>query len=373
MSETKEKPPGLKLGRIAGVPVYLAYSWFLITAVITVVFGMQLQRSAWIPGPTAYLLGFTCSIMIAIAVLIHEVAHAMVARYYKWPDAHIVLTLWGGHTQFGSFKATPGASLAVALAGPLSNFVIAGAGWLINSTFELPFIVGIIMNFVIYANLLLGVFNILPGLPLDGGRLVESLVWKMTGSQERGTIAASWVGRAIAVAIVIWFAIIPLVRGQQPDLTTLVIGVMVALFMWQATTGLIAHSKLRLKLPALRAGNLMSPASGMLSSVSVADIRHRLQQRGGEIVLVSPQGMPMAVVDQAALSAVPTESVGQTPGTAVSRALGAGAVISEAADGDALIHYLASIETAEYAVINDEGYIVGVLYQSQILRALNVR
>lgn len=373
MSETKEKPPGLKLGRIAGVPVYLAYSWFLITAVITVVFGLQLQRSAWVPAPTAFLLGFTCSIMIALAVLIHEVAHALVARHYKWPDAHIVLTLWGGHTQFGSFKATPGASLAVALAGPLSNFVVAGAAWGLSLAVELPYSPAAVLNFVIYANLLLGVFNILPGLPLDGGRLVESLVWKVTGSQDRGTIAASWVGRAIAVAIVIWFAVIPLLRGQTPEITTLVIGVMVALFMWQATTGLIAHSKLRLKLPQVRAGNLMSPASGMLSTVNVADIRQRLAHRAGQIVLISAQGMPMAVVDEGALSAVPVQAAGTTPGTAVSRALGEGAVISESADGDALIHYLATVKTAEYAVINAQGYIVGVLHQQQILRALNVR
>ena len=373
MSETKEKSPGLKLGRIAGVPVYLAYSWFLITAVITVVFGMQLQRSGWVPAPTAFLLGFSCAIMIALAVLIHEVAHAMVARYYKWPDAHIVLTLWGGHTQFGSFKATPGASLAVALAGPLSNFVVAAAAWGLQSVTDLPYSPAAILNFVIYANLLLGIFNILPGLPLDGGRLVESAVWKITGSQERGTIAAAWVGRAIAVGIVIWFAVLPLLRGQSPELTTMVIGIMVALFMWQATSALIAHSKLRLKLPQVRAGNLMSPASGMLSTASVADIRHRQQQRAGQIVLVSPQGMPIAVVDEGALSAVPHDAAASTEVTAVSRALGDGAVIAESADGDILIHYLATVETAEYAVINAEGYIVGVLHQQQILRALNVR
>ncbi|WP_279403347.1 site-2 protease family protein, partial [Arthrobacter sp. JCM 19049] len=93
--------------------------------------------------------------------------------------------LWGGHTQFGSFQATPGASLLVALAGPVSNFVIAGIGWVAATIFEPTFMIGAILNFVIYANLLLGIFNILPGLPLDGGRLVESAVWKATGSQDR--------------------------------------------------------------------------------------------------------------------------------------------------------------------------------------------
>lgn len=373
MSELNEKSPGLRLGRIAGVPVYLAYSWFFITVVITVIFGMQLQRTAWIPATTAYLLGFICSLMIALAVLIHELAHAMVARYFKWPNSHIVLTLWGGHTQFGSFQATPGASLLVALAGPVSNFVIAGIGWVAATIFEPAFMIGAILNFVIYANLLLGIFNILPGLPLDGGRLVESAVWKATGSQDRGTIVAAWVGRAIAVGIVLWFAVIPLVMGRALETTTLVIGVMVALFMWQATSALIAHAKLRLRLPGVKAGNLMSPASGMLSTVNVADVRRRLAARGGQIVLVDPHGMPIAVVDEGALSAVPEHAGPTTPATAVSRALGQGAVIAQDSDGDTLIHYLATVETAEYAVISEEGYIVGVLHQEQILRALNVR
>lgn len=82
--------------------------------------GVQLSQTALIPAAGAYLLGFACAVAIALAVLVHEVAHAMVARAFKWPDAHIVLTLMGGHTQFGSFKASPGASLWVALAGPRS-------------------------------------------------------------------------------------------------------------------------------------------------------------------------------------------------------------------------------------------------------------
>ena len=373
MSEATEKAPGLKLGRIGGVPVYLSNSWFIITAVITVAIGLQLLNNALIPPLVAYLLGFACAVVIALAVLVHEVSHALTARAFKWPDAHIVLTLMGGHTQFGSFKAKPGASLAVAMAGPLSNFVLAGLAWLALQLPDLGLYPGLLLNFFVYANLLLGAFNALPGLPLDGGRLVESAVWKLTGSQFKGTIAASWVGRFIVIGVLAWFIVVPFLKGEQPQLLTMVVGVMVAVFMWQATTALINHAKMMLNLPKVIAGDLMSPASAMMSVATVADVLTRRRNRGGQIILVDPQGMPCGVVDEQALSRVDPASAAQVSALAVSRALGRGAVVAQDSDGRQLIDYLASVSTAEYAVIDARGTVVGLLHQRKIIAAVTGR
>lgn len=373
MSDTSEKAPGIKLGRIGGVPVYLSSSWFIITAVITVSVGLQLSRNQWIPALNAYLMGLACAAVIAIAVLIHEVAHAMTARAFKWPDAHIVLTLMGGHTQFGSFKAKPGASLWVALSGPVSNFVLAGLGWLVDQNVELGIYSKLLVDFFVYANLLLGAFNALPGLPLDGGRLVESIVWKATGSQFKGTIASSWVGRVIAVGVVFFFVIYPYLRGEEIQIITAVVGLMVAMFMWQATTGLIAHSKMMLNLPTVIASDLMKPASAMLSQVSVADVFARQNQRGGEIILVDGRGMPVGVVDAQAIARVERDRASEVSALAVSRALGKGAIVAEDSDGRALIDYLASVSSVEYAVINGQGHVVGLLHQQDIVRAVTGR
>ncbi|MGH3652727.1 site-2 protease family protein [Glutamicibacter sp.] len=373
MSDTQEKSPGIKLGRIGGVPVYLSSSWFIITAVITFSVGIQLSRGGIIPPLNAYLMGLACAVAIAVAVLIHEVAHAMTARAFKWPDAHIVLTLMGGHTQFGSFKAKPGASLWVALSGPLSNFLLAGIGWLVIENVALGVYPNLLLDFFVYANLLLGAFNALPGLPLDGGRLVESIVWKATGSQFKGTIASSWVGRAIAVGLIFYFVIYPLVRGEQPQIITVVVGIMVAMFMWQATTQLIAHSKMMLNLPTVIATDLMRPASAMVSHATVADVLSRQAARGGEIILVDPKGMPVGVIDAQALSRVDPSQAAQVPALAVSRALGQGAIVAEDSDGRALIDYLASVDSAEYAVISSTGHVVGLLNQRQIVNAVTGR
>ncbi|MGO4296978.1 site-2 protease family protein [Glutamicibacter sp. MCAF14] len=373
MSDTQEKSPGIKLGRIGGVPVYLSSSWFIITAVITFSVGMQLARGGVIPPLNAYLMGLSCAVAIAVAVLIHEVAHAMTARAFKWPDAHIVLTLMGGHTQFGSFKAKPGASLWVALSGPLSNFVLAGLGWLVMENIQLGVYPNLLLDFFVYANLLLGAFNALPGLPLDGGRLVESIVWKATGSQFKGTIASCWVGRVIAVGIVFYFVLLPFLRGQQPQIITVVVGIMVAMFMWQATTQLIGHSKMMLNLPTVIASDLMSPASAMVSHAMVSDVLSRKAARGGEIILVDPKGMPVGVIDAQALAKVDPRQGGNVPALAVSRALGQGAIVAEESDGRALIDYLASVESAEYAVISASGHIVGLLHQREIIKAVTGR
>ena len=373
MSDTQEKSPGIKLGRIGGVPVYLSSSWFIITAVITFSVGMQLARGGVIPPLNAYLMGLSCAVAIAVAVLIHEVAHAMTARAFKWPDAHIVLTLMGGHTQFGSFKAKPGASLWVALSGPLSNFVLAGLGWLVMENIQLGVYPNLLLDFFVYANLLLGAFNALPGLPLDGGRLVESIVWKATGSQFRGTIASCWVGRVIAVGIVFYFVLLPFLRGQQPEIITVVVGIMVAMFMWQATTQLIGHSKMMLNLPTVIASDLMSPASAMVSHAMVSDVLSRKAARGGEIILVDPKGMPVGVIDAQALAKVDPRQGGNVPALAVSRALGQGAIVAEESDGRALIDYLASVESAEYAVISASGHVVGLLHQREIIKAVTGR
>lgn len=373
MSDTQEKSPGIKLGRIGGVPVYLSSSWFIITAVITFSVGMQLARGGVIPPLNAYLMGLSCAVAIAVAVLIHEVAHAMTARAFKWPDAHIVLTLMGGHTQFGSFKAKPGASLWVALSGPLSNFVLAGLGWLVMENIQLGVYPNLLLDFFVYANLLLGAFNALPGLPLDGGRLVESIVWKATGSQFKGTIASCWVGRVIAVGIVFYFVLLPFLRGQQPQIITVVVGIMVAMFMWQATTQLIGHSKMMLNLPTVIASDLMSPASAMVSHAMVSDVLSRKAARGGEIILVDAKGMPVGVIDAQALAKVDPRQGGNVPALAVSRALGQGAIVAEESDGRALIDYLASVESAEYAVISASGHVVGLLHQREIIKAVTGR
>ncbi|NQD90152.1 site-2 protease family protein, partial [Paenarthrobacter sp. CM16] len=119
------KKDGIPLGKIAGIPVYLAYSWFVIAGFTVIVYGPALLVRMPDLGIGAYFVALGYALLLAVSVLIHELAHALSAKVFNWPTEKIVLNLWGGHTQFENFTASPGRSVVVALAGPASNFVLA--------------------------------------------------------------------------------------------------------------------------------------------------------------------------------------------------------------------------------------------------------
>jgi Zn-dependent protease len=360
---------GIRLGRIAGIPVILAYSWFVIAAFTVVVYGPVLLQRNPAFGMTAYYVAFAYALLLLISVLIHELAHALTAKAYGWPTQKIVLNLWGGHTQFENFTATPARSVIVALAGPAANLVLAGGAWLVLSGSSLGVVADTLTNIFMWANFVIGIFNVLPGLPLDGGRIVESAVWKATGSQAKGTVAAGWAGRVIVVALGYWFMVMPLLAGVTPDFSLLMITVLVGGFLWMGASAAIQQGTLRGRLHLVSATALATPAVGIPATATVADIR-RLSTDGTAVVTCGPEGRPQGVVDMRALAAVPDSAAVSTPATAVSYALVAGAYVPEWSQGQELIQYLSQLEGREYAVVDHHGTVTGLLSQNAIVSAI---
>ncbi|WP_427017797.1 site-2 protease family protein [Pseudarthrobacter sp. P1] len=372
----RRRREGIPLGRIAGIPIVLAYSWFLIAAITVAVFGPQLGSGFRGLGAWSYVVAFAYALLLLFSVLVHELAHALAAKMYHWPTSKIVLNLWGGHTQFESFTATPGRSLVVAFAGPVANFVLAGAGWLLlmpapAPTSLWPAVLLTLLNIFVWANLLIGAFNVLPGLPLDGGRLVETIVWKATGSQEKGTVAAGWAGRAVVVLLVLAVVAIPLLQGGQPSTSTLVVTILIAGFLWLGASQAITNARLRLRLPGISAGALASPAIGLPQSSTVAMLWNaRASHPGAALVLCSPEGRPTAVVDEHVLASVPPAAATTTVATAVGRTLAPGAYVPQSAAGNELVQYLAQLGGGEYVVIDLAGQVTGVLSQEVVVAAI---
>jgi Zn-dependent protease len=367
---------GIPLGRIAGIPVVLAYSWFIIAAFTVIVYGPVLLRNNPALGLGAYFVAFAYAVLLLISVLVHELAHALTAKIYHWPTEKIVLNLWGGHTQFESFTASPGRSVLVALAGPAANFVLAGAGWVLLTAGNTSGVADILANIFVWANLLIGIFNVLPGLPLDGGRLVESAVWKVTGSQEKGTVAAGWGGRIIVIALVVWFVALPLLSGERPDISLMLITVLVGSFLWMGATASIQQARLRGRLQLVHAGSLAEPAVGLPETATVAELELLPRSTAGSppaVVLYGQDGRPVAVVDAGVAATVPPDAVASTPLSAVSYALGAGAYVPESSQGQELLQYLAQLDGQAYAVVSRDGTITGLLRQATVLEALTAK
>ncbi|MDQ0633920.1 Zn-dependent protease [Arthrobacter pascens] len=369
-TNTPSRREGIPLGRIAGIPVILAYSWFIIAAFTVIVYGPALLERNRALGSAAYWVAFAYAVLLLISVLVHELAHALTAKLYGWPTRKIVLNLWGGHTQFENFTATPGRSVLVALAGPAANFVLAGGAWLVLASADLAGVADILTNIFMWANLLIGIFNVLPGLPLDGGRLVESAVWKATGSQAKGTVAAGWAGRIIVVVLGFWFLLRPLLNGETPDFSMLMITVLVGSFLWMGASASIQQGTLRSRLHLVSAAALAVPAVGVPGTATAADILRLSPAGTPPVVVCGPDGRPQGVVDPGALAAVPAAAAWSTPASAVSYALGAGAYVPEWSKGQELIQYLAQLEGREYAVVDHAGRVTGLLGQNAVVAAM---
>ena len=197
------------------MPVYLDRTWLLLAAFIAWT-GWQAGRDLGTGTALAYAAWLVVGMLIA--VLGHEVAHAVAARLLGFRVHRILATLWGGHTAYDGTGTTPGRAALVAVGGPAANVALAALGALAMTLLPWPYD-EFAWSFVILNGLLAG-FNLLPGLPLDGGQLVESLVWGVSGRRDLGLLVAGWCGRALAVGVVLWFAAVPLANGDRMSSTS---------------------------------------------------------------------------------------------------------------------------------------------------------
>lgn len=297
MTSTK----GLKIASVAGVPIYVSWSWWIFAVLIMVVFRPTFAQA--LPdastGWTWAVSAFFVLIMFG-TVLIHELAHALAARSFGWQVNEITLNFWGGvtvyqHSSKGKSQ-TPLRSLTVALVGPLSNLAIAAIAWVLLQVLLDPTgTTMVLLSVTVWTNLLIGVFNLLPGHPLDGGRVVESAVWAATGSRARGMRAAGWSGRLIVVVLVLVGFLLPLLLTGDFSLFGLVIVALIGSMLWQSATGAIRAAEMQLLAEQMRITDLMTPVHTIASDAPIATLNTLLPQtrQGHEY-----QQLPIAVVDR---------------------------------------------------------------------------
>jgi Zn-dependent protease/CBS domain-containing protein len=194
----------IQLGRIWNIPIGINYSWFLIFALATWSLALGFLPFA-VPGlpPGAYwLLGVVTSLLFFGSVLAHELGHAYLARRNGVPVRAITLFFFGGVAEITREPRTAGAEFRIAIAGPLVSVVLAALfGLLLLLSQGHPTITGPAM-WLARINLVLAAFNMLPGFPLDGGRVFRAIVWRLTSSEMRATHLASIVGQVVAFGFI---------------------------------------------------------------------------------------------------------------------------------------------------------------------------
>lgn len=198
----------ITIGHVWGIPIQINPSLFVILAILTWTLATSLLPEAYpeLNTTSLWLTGLLTAILFFASILFHELAHALIARRNGVPVVSITLYIFGGIAQLGGKPKSPGAEFAVAAIGPASSVLLAGVFWGLNQLFGDRGYFGASTQWLAYINLILAIFNLAPGYPLDGGRILESIVWGITGKQETGVRVAGTAGQIVAYALIAWGA-----------------------------------------------------------------------------------------------------------------------------------------------------------------------
>jgi len=247
--------PGMRIGKILGIPIYLHSTWVIIFAGITYSLYEQfkLQNPGW-PPAQQWSVGVFTSILFFASLLFHELAHSVVAQHYKIRVLSITLFIFGG---VASIERDPSKAIQefnIAIAGPLASGLLAGFFFGLVQVFPANQVVNAVSTWLWTTNLLLAVFNLLPGFPLDGGRIFRAIVWGATKNFSRATRIAGASGRLIAYAMILLggFAVFKGFIGQG------LWSVFIGFFLLNAAQESVAQAALRETLSGLRAADVMS-------------------------------------------------------------------------------------------------------------------
>jgi Zn-dependent protease len=211
-----QRPPSIKLLDLFGFRIGVARSWFLILFLLIFLLSGEFHQALHSSDGIAYLTAVVTVLILFASLLVHELGHALVARHLGIVVRRIDLFLFGGLTEMSRDAATPGEDFKIAVAGPLATFgfvlvclaldlAIVGPHRLIHAA-KLDDTVRITpvllsLSWLLFWNVLLLVFNLVPAFPLDGGRITRAIVWKVTGEKQRGTRTAARMGQGFALLL----------------------------------------------------------------------------------------------------------------------------------------------------------------------------
>jgi Zn-dependent protease len=364
------RPPGtLRIGQIGGVDVLVRSSWLLVAALISVTYAPQIEGAQQGLGGWKYVVGVAFAVLLYLSVLLHEASHALMAQRYGLSVRSITLHFLGGVTEIDGEAATPRQEFGVSVVGPLTSLTVGavfGALYFVVPDGLLRLAVALLA----VTNLIVGAMNLLPGLPLDGGRVLRAAVWQASGDPHRATIVAGWGGRVCAVVAVGYPLVLTLGFGSSPSPVTYLLAFIIATFLWSGASAAIVSARLRRRLPSLHARALARRPLGVPHDLPLAEaIRRAHDVHAGSIVVLDPSGRPTAIVNEAAVQATPEERRPWLPVSAVARAVEPGITFSADISGEPLIVAMQRAPASEYLLLDRDGSLFGVLVTDDVDRA----
>jgi len=295
---------GIRIGRVFGIPIYLHPTWFLVFLLVTwaLVGRLQSEHADW-TGATQFLTAALTSALFFLSILLHELGHSVVALRHRVPVRSITLFIFGGVALMEREPESSAAELQIAIAGPIVSALLAVGFSSLARVSASSSLLHSLAGWLAWINTGVALFNLLPGYPLDGGRVLRAFLWARSGDRDRATRVAANVGQWMAYAFIALGAL-QVLHGDMGGLWMAFIG----WFLLSAASATIRQVVVDASLGRLRARDLMSDVPRIAAEVSVSRFARDLVMRGRRWALVEHEGTPVGLISLTDLKKVPPDA-----------------------------------------------------------------
>ncbi len=362
------------IARIRGIPIGVHYTWAIAVVMITWSLAAGYFPSSY-PGwsrETYWVVGLAAALLLFISVLFHELCHSFVAQARGLVVKSITLFIFGGVSNIASESEDPQDEFLIAVVGPLSSLALAGVFWL--GVLAIPndaSPLGALTFYLMIVNLMLAIFNILPGFPLDGGRVLRAILWGSTGSMVRGTTIATVVGQFVAflfIAYGIWQVFI-----NGDFLSGIWIG-FIGWFLNSAAEATRRQVQVQEEFRGVRVASVMTADPPVVSpALPVRElVDEYILRRGLRALAVAQDGRIVGLVSLADVKHLPepewsTNSVGAIMSKPPLRTIGPDAPVTRA------LERLVADDVNQLLVVEKDGTLLGILTRGDVMRFLQMR
>ncbi|MBI4305782.1 MAG: site-2 protease family protein [Chloroflexi bacterium] len=363
----------LRLGRSAGIEIGIHYTWLFAFALIawSLAEGFFPDRYEGWARSTYWTTGIAAAIFLFVSVLIHELAHSLVARGLGYPVESITLFIFGGVSQIRGDAEKPRHEFYIAAVGPLSSLLLALVFWVILTQAGLERApLRAMVGYLAFINAALGIFNLIPGFPLDGGRVLRSAVWRATGSLVRATNIAATVGQAFGWALIAIGVFQVLATGS-------IIGGLWTAFIGWFLNGAAEASRRETAVQVMFSGvkvrSVMDQSPPFVSPNAPVDgiVRDQFLAGGRRAVLIGEGDRLLGIATITDVRKLPQEKWSETPVAAVMTRSPL-KTIGPDEDITAALRMIAENDLNQVPVIDGE-HTVGMLSRAEIVRQMQLR
>ncbi|MTJ10304.1 site-2 protease family protein [Anabaena sp. UHCC 0204] len=361
----------IRVGNLFGIPFYIHPSWFLVLGLVTWSYSSGLAAQfPQLGGGLPLVLGLMTALLLFGSVVAHELGHSFVAIRQGIDVKSITLFIFGGLASLEKESQTPGETFWVAIAGPLVSFLLfvtaTTVGFATAASGPLAAILGLLAS----VNLTLALFNLIPGLPLDGGNILKAIVWKITGKSYKGVVVASRIGQIFG-----WLAIasglIPLIfLGSFANFWNLLIG----FFLLQNAGNAAQFARVQEKLTGLTAADAVNNDSPIvkanLSLREFADQRLLNAQEYRRYLVTDEQGQLLGAISVDDLRTIPNTLWAETQVLKVMKPIEQSSTVQSDQPLLEVVQLLETQKLSALTVIRDNGLLVGILEKAAIINLL---